>query len=142
MRKARNKPYRPRQIRVAMTTKNTKQLELEWYVHLDGFLRAPSVDGYNNAMTMVAITERAMAAQGVTEFATYFRSVKRALCDIADRCTDGATVTVNQFERATLDAGAPFIEAAIKRCRYDTFVVARTEAYAERMRQGVPAIAS
>ncbi|WP_416046699.1 hypothetical protein [Cupriavidus basilensis] len=125
-----------------MATKNIKQLELEWYVHLDGFLRAPSVDGYNNAMTMVAITERAISAQGITEFATYFRSVKRALCDIADRCTDGATVTVNKLERATLDAGAPFIEAAIKRCRYDTFIVARAEAYAERLRQGVPLVSA
>ncbi|MGO4326684.1 hypothetical protein AB4Z48_17800 [Cupriavidus sp. 2TAF22] len=137
MRKSRNKPYRPRQLRVPMTAENTAKLELQWYVHLDGFLRTPTADGYNTVVTMVATTERAVHAQGIAEFDPYIRSVKRALCSIVDRCADGTDVNITQQERATLAAGASFIEAAIKRCRYDTFVMARAETAAERRRLGV-----
>jgi hypothetical protein len=136
MTKPRNKAYRPRQVKVPMTASSARTLVMQWYVHLDGFLNAPTADSYNCVMSMVATVEGAMAAQRVGRFDLYFRSVKSALDSIVNRHIPGRPVVVRDEERATLDAGAPFIEAAIKACRWDTFVVARNAVSAEVARLG------
>jgi len=135
MSKPRNKRYRPRQIKVPMTAASTARLELQWYVHLDGFMREPTPDRYNHMVGMVAIVERAMAAQDITDYDVHIRSTKRALLSVCERFEQSGQLRIDRLERATLDAGAGFIEAAIKRMRFDTFAVANHETTTEFRRQ-------